>query len=219
METALAIRPKGGNAWPVSVSRSPVLVGRRAELATASSLVDAAARGRGSALLITGEAGVGKSRLVEEIRDRATTAGMAVCVGRSVEGGGTYRAVTEALAPLIRRDPLLDGPGLRPYRTALSRLLPGDAPADPLPPAPDPAVMIGEGVLALLAGRTSLLVLEDLHWADRATLALLSHLAASTRLGELVVAATARSTSLDPSTAGALSELRRHGTFRRLDLT
>ena len=82
--------------------RSPVLVGRRAELATALGLVDAAARGHGGALLVTGEAGVGKSRLVDELRARAAAAGMTVLVGRSVDGGGTYRAVTEALARLLR---------------------------------------------------------------------------------------------------------------------
>ena len=75
----------GGRSWP-----------RR------SGLVDAAARGHGGALLVTGEAGVGKSRLVDELRGRAAAAGMTVLVGRSVDGGGTYRAVTEALARLLR---------------------------------------------------------------------------------------------------------------------
>ncbi|MGH3920010.1 MAG: ATP-binding protein, partial [Pseudonocardiaceae bacterium] len=57
--------------------RSPVLVGRRAELATALGLVDAATRGHGAALLVTGEAGIGKSRLVAEMRARAAAAGLA----------------------------------------------------------------------------------------------------------------------------------------------
>ncbi|MDT7552068.1 MAG: hypothetical protein QOI16_604, partial [Pseudonocardiales bacterium] len=167
-------------------------------------------------LLITGEAGVGKSGLVKELRDRATTAGMAVCVGRSVEGGGTYRAVTEALAPLIRRDPLLDGPGLRPYRTALSRLLPGDAPADPLPPAPDPAVMLGEGVLALLAGRTSLLVLEDLHWADPDTLDLVRYLAGVLADLPVLLVLTARDDVAQPGVERITAELTTL-PLRRLD--
>ena len=212
----LAIRAGEGNAGVVSVSRSPVLVGRRAELATALSLVDAAARGRGSALLITGEAGVGKSRLVEEMRGRASTAGMAVCVGRSVEGGGTYRALTGALAPLIRCDPLLDGPGLRPYRAALRRLLPGDAPVEPLPPAPDPAVMLGEGVLALLAGRASLLVLEDLHWADPDTLDLVRYLADVLVELPVLLVLTARDDVAQPGVEQLTAELTTL-PLRRLD--
>ena len=212
----LAIRAGEGNAGVVSVSRSPVLVGRRAELATALSLVDAAARGRGSALLITGEAGVGKSRLVEEMRGRAATAGMAVCVGRSVEGGGTYRALTGALAPLIRCDPLLDGPGLRPYRAALRRLLPGDAPVEPLPPAPDPAVMLGEGVLALLAGRASLLVLEDLHWADPDTLDLVRYLADVLVELPVLLVLTARDDVAQPGVEQLTAELTTL-PLRRLD--
>ena len=129
----------------VPALRSPVLVGRRAELTTALGLVDAAARGRGGALLITGEAGVGKSRLVDEMRARASTTGMTVLVGRSVDGGGTYRAVSEAVARLVRHDPLLTAPELAPHRAALRRLLPGGPAAEPLPRSPDPTVMLGEG--------------------------------------------------------------------------
>jgi len=165
----------------VPTSRSPVLVGRRAELATAFGLVDAAARGQGGALLVTGEAGIGKSRLADELRGRAAAAGMTVLVGRSVDGGGTYRAVTEALARLLRTRVALDDPALRPYRAALRTLLPGlaDEPLGSAPDtsAPDTTVMLGEGVLALLTGRPTLLVLEDLHWADPDTLDLVRYLA------------------------------------------
>ena len=73
-------------------SRSPVLVGRRAELATAFGLVDAAARGQGGALLVTGEAGIGKSRLADELRGRAAAAGMTVLSGaRSTAAAPTGR--------------------------------------------------------------------------------------------------------------------------------
>jgi hypothetical protein len=161
----------------VPTLRSPVLVGRRAELATASGLVDAACRGHGGVLLVTGEAGVGKSRLVDELRARAAAAGMTVLVGRSVDGGGTYRAVTEALARLLRRRGGLDDPALRPFGAALRRLLPGGPGEELLPQAPDPTVVLGEGVVALLDGLPALLVLEDLHWADPDTLDLVRYLA------------------------------------------
>jgi len=151
----LAVRGGARQAVVVPTLRSPVLIGRQAELASALRLVDAAARGRGGGVLVTGEAGVGKSRLVDEMRARAVDAGMTVLVGRSVAGGGTYRAVTEALAKLLRGRPRFDDPALLPYRAALRRLLPGVPDGDPLPTAPDPTVMLGEGVLALLAGRST----------------------------------------------------------------
>ena len=91
---------------------------------------------------------------------RAARAGrrgrMTVLVGRSVDGGGTYRAVTEALARLLRTRVALDDPALRPYRAALRRLLPGiaDEPLASAPDtsAPDTTVMLGEGVLRCWPG-------------------------------------------------------------------
>src|ERR687898_660764 len=59
-------------------ARSPVLVGRQAELATALQLLHAAGRGEGSTLLVTGEAGIGKSRLLAELARRAPEASMTV---------------------------------------------------------------------------------------------------------------------------------------------
>ena len=193
-------------------SRSPVLVGRRAELATAFGLVDAAARGQGGALLVTGEAGIGKSRLAEELRGRAAAAGMTVLVGRSVDGGGTYRAVTEALARLLRTRVALDDPALRPYRAALRRLLPGiaDEPLASAPDtgAPDTTVMLGEGVLALLAGQPTLLVLEDLHWADPDTLDLVRYLAGALVDAPVLLVATARDDVTRPALARLAAEVR-----------
>ena len=196
-------------------SRSPVLVGRRAELATAFGLVDAAARGQGGALLVTGEAGIGKSRLAGELRGRAAAAGMTVLVGRSVDGGGTYRAVTEALARLLRTRVALDDPALRPYRAALRRLLPGIA-DEPLGSAPDPTVMLGEGVLALLAGRPTLLVLEDLHWTDPDTLDLVRYLAGALVDAPVLLVATARDDVTRPALARLATDVRTL-PLRRLD--
>jgi DNA-binding CsgD family transcriptional regulator len=191
----------------VPVLRSPVLVGRQAELATALGRVDAASRGHGGALLITGEAGVGKSRLVEEMRARAAAVGMTVLVGRSVEGGGTYRAFTEVVARLVRRDPLLDAPALRPYRAALQTLIDGSATTDPLPRSPDPAVMLGEGVLALLADRACLLVVEDLHWADPDTLDVARYLAGVVTDAPVLLVMTARNDVERPNVEGLAAEV------------
>ncbi len=203
----MAVRGGARQAGAVPILRSPVLVGRRAELTTAMGLVDAAVRGRGGALLVTGEAGVGKTRFVDEMRAWAAAAEMTVLVGRSVAGGGTYRAVTEALARLLRHRPRLDDPTLQPYRAALGRLLPGLPESEPLPRAPDPTVMLGEGVLALLAGRSALLVLEDLHWADPDTLGLVRYLASALADTPVLLVATARDDAAQPGVARLATEV------------
>ena len=105
------------------VTRSPVLVGRAAELAMARGLVDGLAAGRGAVLLVAGEAGIGKTRLLDEVAARAADGGLTVLSGRAVQGGGTFRAVAGAV--LVLDDPAHAAhPTLRGYRTALGRLLP-----------------------------------------------------------------------------------------------
>ena len=181
--------------------RSPVLVGRGAELATTRRLVGRAARGDGRTLLVTGEAGIGKSRLLAEVRSAAADAGMAVLVGRAVDGGGTYRPVAEALARPLRRHTVLDAAPLAPYRAALARLVPGTVAPErgPEDRRLDPSVVLGEGVLALLetyaagaGGRGCLLILEDLHWADADSLDLVRYLADAVSGTSVLLAVTAR---------------------------
>jgi hypothetical protein len=174
------------------------LVGRRAELTALRSAVDKGARGTGAAVVVLGEAGIGKSRLLEAAVDRARAAGMAVLTGRAVAGGGAYRAVAAALAGHLRgRSPADEE--LRPFLPALRRLLPawtpdGDGP-DRVDEA-DPTVVLGEGVLRLLrplgAERGCLLALEDLHWADADTVALVEYLADAAASTGLLLVVSAR---------------------------
>ena len=145
------------------------------------SAVAAAAAGSGGVLLVTGEAGVGKSRLLAEVVAAARGCRLRVLHGRAVEGGGAYRPVAEAL---LRGgaggvDPAAV-PG--PYRLALGRLLPGWAAGAAGEPEPgvDPVLVLGESVIRLLCGLAGepgcVVVLEDLHWADADTFALLEYL-------------------------------------------
>ncbi len=153
--------------------------------------VDAAARGEGSAVLLGGEAGIGKSRLAAEATARAAAAGRTVLTGHAVEGGGTFRAVAEALAGPLRG---LADPS-PPLRAALGRLVPGWAGgAAEWAPEVDPAVLLGEAVLALLrgAGPGCVVLLEDLHWADVDTLRLVRHLARAVPAAGVLLLLTAR---------------------------
>ena len=173
--------------------------------------------GAGGVLVVLGEAGVGKSRLLAEAARLAEEAGLVVLTGRAVAGGGTYRALAEALLPAVRdRADLPTAPGLRPYRAALARLLPGwTIPAGTPPPggiaesagrpaAVDPGPWCSrEGLLALLdrlAPAGCLLVLDDLHWADPETLALVDYLAAAAVTRPVLVAAAARDEGPVPDT-------------------
>jgi DNA-binding CsgD family transcriptional regulator len=181
------------------------LVGRDEELATASQLLAGARAGSGGLLLVLGEAGIGKSSLLTAVAAQANAAGMLVLSGRAIPGGGTYRAFSSALGPALRRGGVVATDDLRPFRSALRRIAPGwaaDAGADPEPggaaveDGPDPTVMLGEGLLRLLDelgdGAGSLLLLEDLHWADPDTVALVGYLAEAAGTSSALLAVSAR---------------------------
>jgi AAA ATPase domain len=130
------------------------IVGRVRELARLSEVVADAVTGRGRAVLVQGEAGVGKSRLLEEVAHHAEARGVTVLRGRALEGGGAYRPIAEALAGLGRAGLPVPNDALGPYAGALTRLLPDWAAAGadhPASPDTDSAVVLGEAVARLLA--------------------------------------------------------------------
>src|SRR5579859_4292806 len=159
----------------------PVLVGRDAEVGRLRAALAGALAGRGGTVLVAGEAGIGKSRLVRETVAGARERGSAVLTGRAVAGGvpTPFRPFAEALAAALRPGGLADTAALDPFLPALSRLVPhlraGPGEGD------GSLVFLGEAVLRLLrvlsASHACLLVLEDLHWADQETLALVEYLA------------------------------------------
>jgi DNA-binding CsgD family transcriptional regulator/mRNA-degrading endonuclease toxin of MazEF toxin-antitoxin module len=173
------------------------LVGRAAELAILIEALEAAAGGHGRVVLVRGEAGIGKTRLIEALAEGAAPSHV-VLTGRAVPGGGAYRPVAEALVGLLRSGTAVPPEALGPYREPLGRLLPDwSAPGDRLGEQDaDPALVLGEAVARFLAEvgreRPCLVVLEDLHWADADTVAVIVHLAAAVRGLPVLVAVTAR---------------------------
>jgi DNA-binding CsgD family transcriptional regulator len=163
----------------------PVLVGRRAELQALESAVAGVLAGQGGCAVITGEAGIGKSRLMRELARMAAGRQVPVVMGRAVPSSASapYRPVTEALLQLLRSRPLPDDPSLAPWLRHLAVLLPGavgDDPAARLGQAVDSPAVRGEAVLRLLrhlAPDGLVVALEDLHWADPDTVSLVEYLA------------------------------------------
>jgi DNA-binding SARP family transcriptional activator len=168
------------------------MVGRDAELAKLRGLLDRAGTGVAALGLVVGEAGIGKSRIVDELAVEAEARGFAVAVGRGSQD--------EAAPPLW------------PWTTILRAL--GEE--VPVPPADEREgdgfrlrEVLADTLLEVAGSRPVLVVLEDLHWADTAslrTLGLLADRASSARSGgnaQLAVLATRRSF---PEPDGALAE-------------
>lgn len=175
----------------------PQFVGRDRELRTLGEALGATAARHGRAIVITGEAGVGKSRLLRELIDEADRCNVPVFAGRAVEATSPlpFRALTEALFSHLRRPEWRNRPALEPFQSALARLAPGWAPG--ARDAVDAStIVVGEAVLRLLgvAGerRGALLVLEDLHWADPETIDVVEYLTSNIRDEPLLCVATVR---------------------------
>jgi len=161
------------------------LVGRRDELRSLSAALDAAAAGSAGAVLLAGEAGVGKTRLIAEAVGRAQAAGFVVLTGRCLDTGEAtlpYLPFTEALRGLAA-----DRPELVDAHPTLHRLLPGSRPREEVTAGERDLgqLRVFDAVLSVLSERSAqdplLLVLEDVHWADTSSRDLLFFLVS--RLG------------------------------------
>jgi DNA-binding NarL/FixJ family response regulator len=160
-----------------------IMVGRDAELGRLLALLSEAEAGHAVVALISGDAGVGKSRLTAEIGTLAAARGFTVLTGQCAELGDSvpYLPLADALRGAARDD----STGVKDAlvsRPALSRLLPdgGDARTADAGRSELARQQMFGGVLGLLtelaAARPVLLVLEDLHWADASTRDLLTFL-------------------------------------------
>src|SRR6266508_1694870 len=225
----------GGVALRVT---SPVLVGRVAEAAQLWAAFERAVAGSPATVVVAGEAGVGKTLLVSELLARARAHGALTLVGGCLdvgEGVVAYAPMVEALRPLGE----LLGPEelervLAGARPELARLVPelgapvasvssrggsvGAEATGVLEPGRLFELLLG--VLHRLAERGAvLLVVEDLHWADRSTRNLLGFLVRNLR-GGVALVLTYRSDELHRRhpLRGFLAELERSGRVERLEL-
>ncbi len=179
---------------PSAVVPCPVLVGRSRELEVLLQALDRARAGRGGVVFVAGEAGIGKSRLAQEAIERAAERGMRVLRGRAVPGSGAaaFRPLSEALSPAALE--VASARDLAPWLPALGAIVPtvsGAAAVDVTAP------VRGEAVLRLLAAicgaNGGVVVLEDLHWADPETVAVVEHLSDHLDRAPVVCVVTLRS--------------------------
>ncbi|MCU1428209.1 MAG: hypothetical protein JWL83_2209 [Actinomycetia bacterium] len=205
---------------------SPRFIGRAAQLARLDAAYEAAADEHASTVLVGGEAGVGKTRLVDEFTNRVRAEGGIAIVGgclEMVDRALPFGPIIEALRQLHRTlDDTTLASVLGPTRSELSRLLPEFA-SFANPPTDDtdaPSARLFEHLLAALERlgdrAPTVLVIEDLHWADRSTRQLLAFLARNLRVGRVLVVGTYRSDDLNRRhpLRTVLAELERSGVER-----
>ncbi len=182
---------------------SPVTVGRHGEHARLDVVLGAVAGGQSVVVLVTGEAGIGKSRLVEELTARATARELRVLTGWCVEFGeeiwplAPLRGIVTALVDQLDTETL--ELVLGPARHELARLVPelgsDQRSAGPLATARLCELAVGVVKRAALRGPL-VVVVEDLHWADPSTRALLALLMGARDLGPVLLMGTYRSDEL-----------------------
>lgn len=202
---AYELRP----GWPGLPAVVPV-VGRDDEQQRLLDRWTAAAAGRGGLVLLAGEAGIGKTRLVAELAGQATRERATVLWGHCFESDWVppYAPFVQALQTMASRP---DGDGLRvdlgdaaaavaQLGPGVHRLLPDVPPAAPLQPDEERFRLLG-AVVQLLIARSAhapvLVCLEDLQWADRGSIDLIRHLARLAAGHRLLVVGTVRDVDID----------------------
>ncbi len=207
------------------------LIDREEELTSLKGALESMLSGRGQVVLVAGEPGIGKTRLAEELLVYARLRGCLALIGRCYEQeiNVPYLALSEALRVVVTSFPddrlaKLAGP----YAAELVKLVPEVSqrvrdlsPSPPLEPDQE-RLRLYRNVIGFVASlsRTQplVLMLDDLHWADAATLQLLRHLARSVHAERVLILGTYRDVEVDRAhpLSSALSEMNRERLFRRV---
>ena len=216
--------------WTTLPSLEAPLVGRSEALRQLAQAYASARAGRGKAVLIAGEPGIGKSRLLQEFATTlATEATLIVGAGHANEQSLPYGLLLEALAAHLRALDLT-GLGLEPLdQTLLAGLWPDRlTPGHEMPPlaALEPGqkqTLLFQALVRLLmhlADRQPplLLCVDNLHWADGSTLAWLACLARHLKAAPILLVGAYRSEEA-AAVASLRSELRRLGLLQEFNLT
>jgi len=232
-ESEPLIRPWSETDLPGVFSAQTKFVGREAERVLLSACLDQVMRSEGRVVMISGEPGVGKTRLAREFGFEAALKGVRVLVG------GCYdRDNPVPFSPLVEMlEMRAHEPDQARFREMLgndaseiARLMPELRRLFPDIPAPEEYsaeqsrqtlfTAISETLVRISAKQPVLCLLEDLHWADEGTLSLLSYLSRRLTTMPVMVVGTHRQSNVDPGSALAktLDELIRFRILERIEL-
>lgn len=223
---------KGGLPDRLAAAAPTALVGREEQLARLRDEIDRVAGGETGLILITGDGGIGKTRLVAEAARIAGDEGFQILYGRCDEeelfpmgpwieslGGRLRDASDEELAALVGDE----GPDLARLLPELRRRLPGL----PEPPPADADTerrrlfAAIEATMRRIAERGPVVaIIDDLHWADRASLLMSRHMVRAAGLGRILMVGTFRENELPPGhpLVEVLADLERDAPLPRLHL-
>jgi predicted ATPase/DNA-binding winged helix-turn-helix (wHTH) protein len=202
---------------PTPRARRATLIGREREMTDLGALLGALTRGAGGMALVSGEAGVGKTRLCDEAGERARRAGAFVVKGRCYAGPTTepYGPFIEILEAFIRTGILQDlrvalgedAPVLARLLPELSRRFP-DVAIEPEPPREQRRRQVASALAGFFAraalSRPLVLILDDLHWIDEDTAYAIRHL--GHRLGEAPIIVLGTHRDLEREMSAAFTE-------------
>ncbi|MEA2457747.1 MAG: eukaryotic-like serine/threonine-protein kinase, partial [Thermoleophilaceae bacterium] len=210
---------------------SQTFVGRERELGELGRALEDSLAGRGRMVLLSGEPGIGKSRLADELTATARRRGARVLAGRCWEAGGApaYWPWVQALRAYVREispEALREQIDLNPAELAAVlpelRELQPDLPHTAAPASEGARFRLLESIASLIrnaaSARPLVLVLDDLHAADASSLLLLRFMAAQVAQARVLIVGCFRETEVGPELAEALAELAREPAVRRLPL-
>src|SRR5689334_17675275 len=188
--------------------------GRSRELSALAHAFEAACGGRAGAVLVGGDAGVGKTRLVGELVREAKRADAVVLAGSAIDiaDAPPFWPVLSALRTAVRGRPDDEVGAL--LAKWLERLPTGRGDGPPVRLLD----LLHQTIAELAELRPVLVVVEDLHWADRSTRDLVAYLVAILTSEPVLVVATFRHDTQHADLAVALAELRRHPKVTALEL-
>ena len=215
----------GKNKLKPGLLAEPVLVGRECELEQLSSLLNLAIEGKGSTVLISGEAGVGKTRLVNEFLNSAKNQAVAISTGWCLSNAAVpYFPFFEAFRRYFSTEP-------ETKELDIKNLFMGNPQREKLgnPQIITPQIWkdqtftaVASTLISISKKHPVILFIDDLHWADSASFTLLNHLA-NNKIRKILLIATYRTEQLAESNNGkshplleTLRLMRRQGLIKEI---
>jgi DNA-binding SARP family transcriptional activator/tetratricopeptide (TPR) repeat protein len=201
-------------------------VGRRGELDRLRQYLQRAAEGNRQLILLEGEPGIGKTRLAMEFMEVCEAEGALALYGRcDAETLVPYQPFVEALRRYVARAPEQASAWRAQHGAELGRVVPELASAGDTPGGPEEEERyrlfdaVSEVLNDIARRQPVVLVLDDLHWADKPTLLMLRQMVRAAGESPLLIVATIRDTERPAALVDMLVQLRREHYFDRIELT